>query len=45
MGILNLYNITLIDGDGIGPEITKCVVKIIEKTNVNINYPFKDKGW
>ena len=32
------YNITLIDGDGIGPEITKSVVKIIEKANVNIEW-------
>ena len=41
MGILNLskiHNITLIDGDGIGPEITKAVVEIIEKAGVKINW-------
>jgi len=42
MEILNLssqiHTITLIDGDGIGPEITKSVVKIIEAANVKINW-------
>ena len=32
------YNITLIDGDGIGPEITKSVVDIIDATGVKINW-------
>ena len=38
MEILNLYNITLIDGDGRGPEITQAVVEIIEKAGVKINW-------
>ena len=38
MGILNLYNVTLIDGDGIGPEITSAVIEIIEKAGVKINW-------
>lgn len=38
MEILNLYNITLIDGDGIGPEITQAVVEIIEASGVKINW-------
>ena len=38
MEILNLYNITLIDGDGIGPEITAAVVEIIEAAGVKINW-------
>lgn len=33
-----MYNITLIDGDGIGPEITKSVVDIIEAAKVKINW-------
>lgn len=33
-----MYNITLINGDGIGPEITQAVVEIIEATNVKINW-------
>lgn len=33
-----MYNITLIDGDGIGPEITQSVVGIIAKTGVEINW-------
>ncbi len=32
------YNITLIDGDGIGPEITKSVVDIIKASGVEINW-------
>lgn len=35
-----MYNITLIDGDGIGPEITKSVVDIIESTGVKINWEY-----
>ena len=38
MEIFNLYNITLIDGDGIGPEITQAVVDIIEAAGVKINW-------
>ena len=38
MGTSNLYNITLIDGDGIGPEITQAVVEIIEATGVKTNW-------
>ena len=33
-----MYNITLIDGDGIGPEITQSVVEIIEASKVQINW-------
>ncbi|MBQ4646710.1 MAG: isocitrate/isopropylmalate dehydrogenase family protein [Candidatus Gastranaerophilales bacterium] len=33
-----MYNITLIDGDGIGPEITQAVVEIIEAAGVKINW-------
>ncbi|MBQ8635703.1 isocitrate/isopropylmalate dehydrogenase family protein [bacterium] len=33
-----MYNITLIDGDGIGPEITQAVVNIIEAAGVKINW-------
>ena len=33
-----MYNITLIDGDGIGPEITAAVVEIIEAAGVKINW-------
>lgn len=33
-----IHNITLLDGDGIGPEITKSVVEIIEAAGVKINW-------
>lgn len=39
-----IHNITLIDGDGIGPEITKNVVDIIEATGVQINWDKKLAG-
>jgi len=32
------HNITLIEGDGIGPEIAKCVIEIINAANVKINW-------
>ena len=39
MGILILkHNITLLKGDGIGPEISSSVLKIIESTGVQINW-------
>lgn len=34
----DIYNITLIDGDGIGPEISQSVVDIIEASGVKINW-------
>lgn len=37
-------NITLIPGDGIGPEITTSVVKIIEKSGLNINWDVQTAG-
>lgn len=33
-----MYNATLIDGDGIGPEITQAVIEIIDATGVKINW-------
>lgn len=46
--ILNLINniptITLLDGDGIGPEITSSVVRIIEASGVKINWEKKLAG-
>ena len=32
------HNITLIDGDGIGPEITKAFTKIIKAAGVEIQW-------
>ena len=32
------YDIVLLEGDGIGPEISKAVTKIIDATGVKINY-------
>lgn len=39
-----MHNITLIPGDGIGPEITDSVVKIIEKAGVQINWDIQMAG-
>lgn len=33
-----MYTVTLIPGDGIGPEITQAMVKVVEATGVNIKF-------
>lgn len=38
------HKITLIPGDGIGPEITDSVVKIIEKSGLNIEWDIQTAG-
>lgn len=38
------YNITLIPGDGIGPEITAAAQKVIDATGVNINWEVVEAG-
>ena len=37
-------NITLIKGDGIGPEISDAVVKILDKANAEINWEIEEAG-
>ena len=39
-----MHNITLIPGDGIGPEITDAVVKILEKSGVEIDWDVQTAG-
>ena len=39
-----MRNITLIKGDGIGPEITESVVKIVEASGVEINWDIQTAG-
>lgn len=39
-----INKITLIPGDGIGPEITKSVVRIIEKSGLNIDWDLQTAG-
>jgi len=38
------YNITLIPGDGIGPEISDAMLRCVEATGVNINWDKQDAG-
>ena len=38
------YNITLIPGDGIGPEVTDSARKIIEASGVKINWDIQEAG-
>jgi len=38
------YKITLIPGDGIGPEITDATVKVVEATGVNIEWDVVNAG-
>lgn len=39
-----MYNITLIKGDGIGPEIADSVLKIIEASGVEVNWDIQTAG-
>lgn len=39
-----MTNVTLIKGDGIGPEISEAVVKIIEAAGVDINWDIQTAG-
>ena len=41
--MLCLYNVSLISGDGIGPEISKAVISIIEEINDNEGIKFSVK--
>jgi len=38
------HNITLIPGDGVGPEITEATIKVIEATGVSINWEVQQVG-
>ena len=39
-----MHNITLINGDGIGPEISEAVVRIIEGSGLKINWDLQTAG-
>ena len=39
-----MYNITLIKGDGIGPEISEAVLRIIDAAGVKINWDVQTAG-
>lgn len=39
-----MHNITLINGDGIGPEISEAVVRIIEASGLKINWELQTAG-
>lgn len=39
-----MHNITLINGDGIGPEISNSVVKIIKSSGLSINWDIQTAG-
>lgn len=39
-----MYNITLIPGDGVGPEITQAVIAVIKASGVDINWDVQDAG-
>ncbi len=39
-----MHNLTLIKGDGIGPEISEAVLKIIEASGVKINWDIQTAG-
>ncbi|MCX7988247.1 MAG: isocitrate/isopropylmalate dehydrogenase family protein [Thermodesulfovibrio sp.] len=39
-----MYSITLIPGDGIGPEISEAMVKVVEATGVEIKWDIQNAG-
>ncbi len=39
-----MYSVTLINGDGIGPEITDAVVKILDASGIKINWDLQSAG-
>jgi len=39
-----MYNITLILGDGIGPEVSYATKKVIDATGININWDIQNAG-
>lgn len=39
-----MYNITLIPGDGIGPEITEAVQRVIEASGIKVNWEIYEAG-
>ena len=38
------YKITLIPGDGTGPEITQATVKVVEATGVHVQWDIENAG-
>jgi isocitrate dehydrogenase (NAD+) len=39
-----MYKITLIPGDGVGPEITEATKRVLEATGVSIEWDIQDAG-
>ncbi len=39
-----MYTITLIPGDGIGPEISEAMIKVVEATGLKINWDLQNAG-
>ena len=38
------HNVTLIPGDGIGPELSNATVRVVEATGVSINWDIQEAG-
>src|SRR5215213_9249843 len=38
------YNVTLIPGDGIGPEVTEATRRVLESTGIGFNWEFQQAG-
>lgn len=38
------YNVTLIRGDGIGPEVTEAAKRVVDSSGININWEIVDAG-
>ena len=44
IGGQKMYKVTLIPGDGIGPEVAAAMVKVVESTGVDIEWEKVDAG-
>jgi isocitrate dehydrogenase (NAD+) len=41
---MSTYNVTLIPGDGIGPEVTEATRRVLESTGIGFNWEYRDAG-
>jgi isocitrate dehydrogenase (NAD+) len=43
-GKMTVYNVTLIPGDGIGPEVTEATRRVLEGTGLQFNWDYQEAG-
>ena len=40
-----MYNIAVIPGDGIGPEVVEAAITILDKLPIDFNYTYANAGY